>query len=75
MPWVELSVGENDVGSLEEVALGDASSKVIKSPVVLRKLTVEGLAVGRVLLLVPGCRGEHRGGCIGGEWHHHLVAG
>jgi len=53
LPGVELTVGENDVGSLHEILLGVQTTEVIKGPVVLRSLVVSFLAVCSVGRFVP----------------------
>jgi len=75
VPWVQISVGEDYVRGLEEVALWHAATEVVESPVVLRLFAVGSLAHGRVLFLVPSSSGEHGGGGVRSEWHDHLVTG
>lgn len=74
LPRVELTVGEDDVGSLQEVTLGYTTTKVVKSPVVLRELAVLSGALHGGFLLAPCGSGEHRSFRITRERHDHLVA-
>ena len=74
VPRVEATVREDDIGSLHEVALRDASAEVIEGEIVLRRLAVCSNALSSVFFLIPSCGREHRGLSIASEWHHHLVA-
>ena len=74
LPWIKLTVREDDVGCLEEVALWDTATEVVKSPVVLWLLAVHGLALGSVFCFVPAGRREHGSCGVGSERHGHLIA-
>ena len=74
VPRVQVSVGEDYVRGLSEVALRHTATEVVESPVVLGSLTVSSLTLGRGLLLVPSGSGEHGGDSVRSERHDHLVA-
>ena len=74
LPWIKLTVREDNVGCLEEVALGDTATEVVKSPVVLRLFAVHSLALGGVFSFVPAGRREHGSCGVGSKRHSHLIA-
>ena len=74
MPRVEITIREDDVRRLQEVALWDAAAKVVEYPIVLGLFTIRGVTIGGVSLLVPIVRREHGSGRIRGKWLNYFIA-
>lgn len=73
-PWVEIPVGEHDLGDVQEVLVGVAASERVESPVELRCHVVGALAVSDEVIGYPGSTVEHVRRAVLSDGHHHLVA-
>ena len=73
-PWVQISIGENDVGSIEEVLVGVAPAKCVQGPVELRVKPFFQLALLDKSVGIPEITKEHISHAIRLNWHDHLVA-
>lgn len=60
MPWIQISITEDDICDMFEVFLGVSASELIQSPVVLGSQAITFNAALGVFFFVPGLsRQEH----------------